>query len=208
MQTSLNPFLLNMRKIARSYYLQPDVVFLAKDLLGKYLVTKFDGKLTSGMIVETEAYEGVTDRASHAYGNRRTARTEIMYSIGGTAYVYLCYGMHSLFNIVTNFEGIPHAILIRGIVPEEGIDIMLKRAGKPFLTKKFGIGPGNVSKALGIHYSQTGLDLIKTPYKKDNGIWLEDRGFMVEAEKIIVTARIGVQYSGEDATRPYRFLLA
>ena len=197
-----------MRILLRSYYLNSDVVYLAKDLLGKYLVTQFDGKLTSGMIVETEAYEGITDRASHAYGNRRTARTEIMYNIGGTAYIYLCYGVHSLFNIVTNEEGNPHAILIRGIIPSEGIDIMLQRTGKPSLTKKFGIGPGNVSKALGIHYSRTGLDLTKKPLKKnDNGIWLEDRGFTVEPEKVIVTTRIGVQYSGEDATRPYRFVL-
>jgi DNA-3-methyladenine glycosylase len=197
-----------MRILLLSYYLNSDVVYLAKDLLGKYLVTQFDGKLTSGMIVETEAYEGITDRASHAYGNRRTARTEIMYNIGGTAYIYLCYGVHSLFNIVTNEEGNPHAILIRGIIPSEGIDIMLQRTGKPSLTKKFGIGPGNVSKALGIHYSRTGLDLTKKPLKKnDNGIWLEDRGFTVEPEKVIVTTRIGVQYSGEDATRPYRFVL-
>lgn len=198
-----------MPVLPRSYYLNKDVVYLAKDLLGKYLVTQFDGNLTSGMIVETEAYAGITDRASHAYGNRRTTRTEIMYSIGGTAYVYLCYGVHSLFNIVTNKEGIPHAILIRGIKPSEGIDIMLKRTGKPSLTKKFGIGPGNVSKALGIHYSLTGLDITKKPPpKKDNGIWLEDRAFAIEPEKIVITTRIGVQYSGEDAVRPYRFVLA
>jgi DNA-3-methyladenine glycosylase len=196
-----------MTILPRSYYLNPDVVFLAKDLLGKYLITQFDGMLTSGMIVETEAYEGVTDRASHAYGNRRTARTEIMYRIGGTAYVYLCYGMHSLFNIVTNSEGIPHAILIRGIIPAEGKEIMLQRTGKPSITAKSGIGPGNVSKALGIHYSQTGTDLTKKPLKKENGIWLEDRGFIADPGKIQVTARIGVQYSGEDTTRPYRFVL-
>jgi DNA-3-methyladenine glycosylase len=194
--------------LPRSYYLNPDVVNLAKDLLGKYLVTQIDGKLTSGMIVETEAYAGVTDKASHAYGDRRTTRTEIMYCIGGTAYVYLCYGVHSLFNIVTNGKDIPHAVLIRGIVPADGTEIMLQRTGKASLTKKFGIGPGNVSKALGIHYSQTGLDLTKKPInKKNNGIWLEERGFFVEPSKILVTTRIGVQYSGEDATLPYRFVL-
>lgn len=198
-----------MSILPRSYYLYKDVVYLAKDLLGKYLITQFDSKLTSGVIVETEAYAGVTDKASHAYGNRRTARTEVMYSIGGTAYIYLCYGVHSLFNIVTNKEGIPHAILIRGIVPVDGTDFMLHRTGKTSLTKNFGIGPGNVSKALGIHYSQTGLDLtIKPGKKKINGIWLEDRGFVVDPEKIVVTNRVGVQYSGEDATRPYRFVLS
>jgi DNA-3-methyladenine glycosylase len=198
-----------MSILPRSFYLRSDVVQLAKDLLGKYLITQFDGRLTSGIIFETEAYEGVTDRASHAYGNRRTPRTEVMYSIGGTAYVYLCYGVHSLFNIVTNREGIPHAILIRGIVPDEGTGIMLQRTGKAFLTKNFGIGPGKVSKALGIHYSQTGLELTKKPLKKnDNGIWLEDRGFVVEPGKIVVTTRIGVQYSREDATRLNRFVLS
>jgi DNA-3-methyladenine glycosylase len=194
--------------LPRSYYLNQDVVFLAKDLLGKYLVTQFDGKLTSGIIAETEAYAGVTDRASHAYGNRRTARTEIMYCHGGTAYVYLCYGVHSLFNIVTNDRDIPHAILIRGIVPAEGTGIMLQRTGKASVTKKFGIGPGNVSKALGIHYSMTGLDLTRKPQgKNDDGIWLEDRGFVADPAKILVTTRIGVQYSGEDSARPYRFVL-
>ncbi len=197
-----------MTILPRSYYLNPDVAFLAKDLLGKCLVTQFDGKLTSGMIVETEAYAGVTDKASHAYGNRRTVRTEVMYSIGGTAYVYLCYGMHSLFNIVTNREGIPDAILIRGIVPDEGTGIMLQRTGKDSVTKNFGIGPGNVSKALGIHYSHTGLDITrKTLKKKDTGIWLEERGFVVDPGKIQITTRIGVQYAGEDASRPYRFVL-
>ena len=160
------------------------------------------------MIVETEAYEGVTDKASHAYGNRRTARTDVMYCIGGTAYIYLCYGVHSLFNIVTNRDGIPHAILIRGIVPAEGTAIMLQRTGKVSVTKNFGIGPGNVSKALGIHYSQTGLDLTKKPSKKkDAGIWLEDRGFVVDPLKIQITTRIGVQYAREDASRLYRFVL-
>ena len=197
-----------MKILHRSYYLNSDVVFLARDLLGKHLVTQFDEKLTSGMIVETEAYAGVTDKASHAYGDRRTARTEVMYKTGGTAYVYFCYGVHSLFNIVTNMEGIPHAILIRGIIPSEGTDIMLQRTGKASLSKKFGIGPGNVSKALGIHYSQTGLDLTKKPLTKTEiGIWIEDRGFVVDPGKILVTTRIGVQYAGEDAALPYRFVL-
>lgn len=197
-----------MAALPRSYYLNSDVVSLAKDLLGKYLVTRIEGKLTSGMIVETEAYEGVTDKASHAYGGRRTARTEVMYSIGGTAYIYLCYGVHSLFNIVTNEEGIPHAILIRGILPADGMETMLQRTGKTSVTKNFGIGPGNVSKALGIHYSYTGIDITGKPLKQeDPGIWVENRGFIVDPEKIVVTTRIGVQYSGEDAARPYRFIL-
>jgi DNA-3-methyladenine glycosylase len=197
-----------MPLLPRNFYTRPDVIRIARELLGKYLVTRFEGKLTSGIIVETEAYEGATDKASHAYGNRRTARTEIMYRTGGTAYVYLCYGVHSLFNVVTNVEEIPHAVLVRGIIPVDGQEIMRKRSGKPDLGRNFGIGPGKVSKILGIHYSHTGLDLTKKASGRDKaGIWLEDRGFNVDPGNIKVTARIGVQYSGEDALKPYRFIL-
>ena len=116
--------------LTESFYAREDVVKIARELLGKVLVTNFNGILTSGMIVETEAYAGTTDKASHAYGGRRSARTEIMYMPGGTAYVYLCYGIHHLFNVVTNAINIPHAILIRGIEPIDGIETMLARRGK------------------------------------------------------------------------------
>ena len=185
-------------KLDKSFYLRPDVVQIAKDLIGKYVFTNFDGGVTGGIIIETEAYEGVTDRASHAYGNRRTARTEVMYSEGGVAYIYLCYGIHSLFNIVTNVKDIPHAVLIRGILPVEGIDIMKKRVRKEELTHGAGTGPGKVSSLLGIHYSATGLDLL------GDKIWLEDRELDLSKD-IITGTRIGVQYAGPDATLPYRF---
>src|SRR5579871_5375593 len=100
-----------IKKIERSFYNRPDVVKIARELLGKILITEFDGKVTSGRIVETEAYAGEIDKASHAYNGRKTERTKVMYTTGGTAYVYLCYGIHHLFNIVTNKENIPHAIL-------------------------------------------------------------------------------------------------
>jgi DNA-3-methyladenine glycosylase len=180
---------------------------IARELLGKLLVTRFDGKLTSGIITESEAYEGITDRASHAYSGRRSERTEIMYRMGGVAYVYLCYGVHSLFNIVTNDEGVPHAILIRGITPADGKQYMLERTGKKEILKDFSNGPGKLTKALGIHYSHTGLNLTKKPYGKHNsGIWLEDIGHSVKEDEIKVTPRIGVEYAGEDALRPYRFV--
>jgi len=102
--------------LAESFYNRKDVVKIARELLGKLLVTEF-GARTSGIIVETEAYAGTTDKASHAYKGRRTGRTEVMYSQGGTAYVYLCYGIHHLFNVVTNIKDIPHAVLIRAIEP-------------------------------------------------------------------------------------------
>lgn len=183
------------------YFAHEDVVFLAKDLIGKLLVTTFDNTVTAGRIVETEAYNGVIDRASHAYNNRRTARTEIMYSPAGTAYVYLCYGMHHLFNIVTNRQGIPHAILIRALEPVAGVDKMLERTGKPHLDSSLTRGPGNVSKALGITTAHTGLDLWQ------HEIWLATDGFAIDDAQIIATPRIGVDYAGADALLPYRFMV-
>ncbi|TSA25785.1 MAG: DNA-3-methyladenine glycosylase [Bacteroidetes bacterium] len=194
--------------LSRSFYLHPDVMFLARELLGKTLCTRIDGKRTSGMITETEAYAGVTDKASHAFGGRRTKRTEVMYHRGGTAYIYLCYGMYSLFNVVTNEEGIPHAILIRGIIPLEGIDVMKKRRRIDKIGKGFSNGPGKVAEALGIHFSHTGTDLAEIPSDPMKpAIWIEEVTQKPSPEHILSTPRIGVGYSGEDAKLPYRFLL-
>ena len=191
-----------------SFFLRGDVVQVARELLGKKIVTRIDGVTTSGIITETEAYAGVTDKASHAYGGRRTERTEVMYARGGTAYVYLCYGMHSLFNIVTNTEGIPHAVLIRGILPLEGKETMLLRSGKEKISKDFGTGPGKVSKILGIHYSLSGLLLNQDgPGGVSAMIGVEDHGMKVDIDLILSGPRIGVDYAGEDALLPYRFRL-
>ena len=116
------------------------------------------------MIIETEAYAGPEDKASHAYGNRRTKRTEVMFHKGGVAYVYLCYGIHSLFNVVTNQEGTPHAVLIRAIQPEIGIETMLKRRGKTKLDNTLTNGPGSLAKALGIGLKHNGVKLISPPF--------------------------------------------
>jgi DNA-3-methyladenine glycosylase len=195
-----------MKVIPRSFYLREDVAGIAEDLLGKWLFTQSDGCLTGGIITETEAYGGVTDRASHAFGNRRTARTEVMYAQGGTAYVYLCYGIHSLFNVVTNGKDVPHAVLVRAIRPMTGVEIMLGRSGKSLAGKHFGNGPGNVSKLLGIHFLQSGTDLTKRPSGKSGSfIWLDDDGRKVEPGRIISGPRIGVGYAGRDALLPYRF---
>jgi DNA-3-methyladenine glycosylase len=195
-----------MMIIPRSFYRREDVVIIAQELLGKMLFSQFDTVLTVGIIVETEAYAGVTDRASHAFGNRRTARTEVMYSEGGTAYIYLCYGVHSLFNVVTNKKDVPDAVLIRAIKPVIGIDTMLRRSGKSFMDKSFGTGPGRLSKIMGIHFSHSGMDLTKQPSGlTGQGIWLEDEGRTVLPENIITGTRIGVKYAGRDALRLYRF---
>lgn len=182
------------------FYLRADVVQVAQDLIGKLLITKIDGKLTSGIITETEAYAGITDKASHAYGNRRTSRTETMYKNGGVAYVYLCYGIHHLFNIVTNVNQIPHAVLIRSIMPVDGIDVMRKRR-KIESMLKLTTGPGKLSQALAISKKHDGTNLQKMP------IWLEDIGNSIPANDIHQTTRIGVDYAGEDAKLPYRFYL-
>lgn len=184
-----------------SFYLQNNVVALAKSLIGKVLVTNFKEGLTAGRIVETEAYNGIVDKASHAYGNRHTARTATMFKQGGITYVYLCYGIHNLFNIVSNEAGIPHAILIRGIEPLYGFDVMQKRTNKQSTDKTITRGPGNLSKAMGITTKHDGLLL------SDNEIFIADDGFTINKKNIIATPRIGVDYAKEDALLPYRFIV-
>ena len=195
----------NSTILKADFYRGSDVTQIARALLGKYLFTRFDGVLSGGLITETEAYAGVVDRASHAYGGRRTARTEVMYMDGGTAYVYLCYGVHSLFNVVTNVEGIPEAVLIRAIKADTGQTVMAERLRPGQLLKTFPAtltnGPGKVSKALGIHYSHTGISLT------GDLIWIEDRGFTPDRDTIISGPRIGVEYAGPDAKLPYRYLI-
>lgn len=185
-----------------SFYEQEDVVQLACELIGKILVTTFNGVITAGRIIETEAYEGVTDRACHAWNGRRSARTEVMYASGGTAYVYLCYGIHHLFNVVTNKKDTPHAILIRGLEPLLGIEHMLARTGKTKVTPTLTTGPGNVSKALGIHTIHTGQSLLNAPE-----IFIVSDGTVYSQAQIKATPRIGVAYAGEDAALLYRFIL-
>ena len=184
-----------------SFYQRTDVLAVAKELLGKVLVTRFEGIVTSGIITETEAYAGPADRASHAYGNRRTTRTEVMYATGGVAYVYLCYGIHHLFNVVTNAGDIPHAVLIRAVEPLEGIEDMLLRRGKQRVTPQLTAGPGALSMALGIRTGHTGV-LLQGPE-----ITIEDRGIKVSTKDIVATPRIGVAYAMEDALLPYRFFI-
>lgn len=181
-----------------SYYLNTDVVFLAKDLIGKTLCTYINNKLTCGIITETEAYAGITDKASHSYGGRRTNRTEIMYNKGGVGYVYLCYGIHRLFNIVTNTKGVPHAILIRAIYPVKGIEEIVKRRGAKF-SNNLCVGPGKVTQALGIGLNHNGIALT------GKEIWLQDDNVNVKENDIHVGRRIGIDYAGEDAKLPYRF---
>ena len=186
-------------KITASYYHSPDVIALSKDLIGKYLFTCIDGETAGGYIVETEAYNGIIDRASHAFGNRVTPRTKTMFMQGGIAYVYLCYGIHEMFNIVTSVEGQPHAVLIRAINPTEGLEAMLYRRNMLALKPNITAGPGSVAKALGISRNLNGFSL------EGNTIWLEDRGLTFPDESVASVPRVGVDYAGDDALLPYRF---
>lgn len=187
-------------KLPSSFYLKDDVLFIARDLIGKVLVTEWNGVRTSGRIVETEAYAGVTDKASHAYGGRYTNRTRIMYEEGGTAYVYLCYGVHHLFNVVTHTKGIPHAVLVRALEPLEGMETMMERTGSN-TRRRLTTGPGKLARALGIDVGHSGLKLV------GNELWIGDDGFRYPDDQIIATPRIGVDYAGEDARLPYRFIV-
>ena len=191
-----------MRKLGIDFYQRNDVVKIAKDLLGKILITKWKGIETSGRIVEVEAYNGIIDKASHAAGGRRTNRNEVMYGEGGVSYVYLCYGIHHLFNVVTNRPGTPHAVLIRALDPIKGIDVMLERTGKRELDHTLTKGPGNVSKALGISFKlHSGLSLLSKE------LFIAEDDFKVAKKDIIASPRIGVDYAGEDAKLPYRFFI-
>lgn len=185
-------------KITESFYLNPDVVQVARELLGKYLFTNIDGKLTAAKIVETEAYNGRNDQACHAF-ERRTKRTEIMYERGGKAYVYLCYGIHHLFNIVTNEEGLADAVLVRAVEPVVGLDAMITRRGKKMKPEKLTAGPGTLSQAMGIDRNLNGCDL------QGDQIWLAQGPN--ESFEIAIDRRIGVDYAGEDALLPWRFFI-
>lgn len=185
-------------KLHSSYYLHQDVVALSRDLLGKFLVTHINGINTAGMIVETEAYHGEIDKASHAYNHRRTQRTEVMYKKGGILYVYLCYGIHYLTNIVVNEAEIPHAILIRAIEPADGVNEMLRRLNKQNIARCTA-GPALVSKALGIDKSLNAASL------SGKVVFIEDRGVRFSNKQIVAATRIGVEYAGAHAKWKYRF---
>jgi DNA-3-methyladenine glycosylase len=191
-------------RLDQSFFAREDVVQIARDLLGKRLCTCFEGRLTVGRIVETEAYRAPEDRASHAYGNRRTARTEVMFGPPGHAYVYLCYGIHHLFNFVTGPAGMAHAVLLRAIEPLEGLELMLQRRSMNALRPQLSAGPGVASKALGLHTAYNGHSLIEA----ESRIWVEDVEEVLAPENIVAGTRVGVAYAGLDAYLPWRFSMA
>ena len=190
-----------MNKLLIDFYDRKNVVQIAKELIGKIVVTNFNGLRTSGRIVETEAYTGLNDKASHSYNGKRTARNEHMYAQPGTSYVYICYGIHQMFNVVTNERDIPDAVLIRALEPLEGIDVMLERSGKKRLDHTLTRGPGNVAKALGMNKSHSGVSLT------GNEMFIASDEMLIVEDSIGVSKRIGVDYAEEDASLLYRFFI-
>ena len=189
-----------MPKLPREFYTRPDVLEVARDLLGKKLVVpNRSGQRVAGIIVETEAYRGPEDRASHAYGGRRTDRTETMYGIGGTAYVYFVYGMYNQFNVVTNVENTPHAVLVRAVEPVEGLDIIKRRRGGGS-EYRWTSGPGRLCIALGIDRKLNKADLL------GDRVWLEE-GVSISPRQIARGPRIGIDYAEKWVTKPWRFWL-
>ena len=186
-------------KLRRDFYTRADTLGVARELLGKRLVVPAaGGARVSGRIVETEAYLGVEDRAAHSYGGRRTRRTETMYAVGGTAYVFFVYGMHHQFNVVTGPRGLPHAVLVRAVEPEEGVEMM--RGRRPVRKEReLTSGPGKLCRALGLDLTYDGADLT------GGRVWLEETGVEFGTDEIANGTRIGVAYAGEDALRPWRF---
>ena len=192
---------MNRKRLERDFYTR-DAVTVAKELLGKIIVKKrADGIVFSGRIVETEAYMGAVDKASHSYGNRKTKRTEIMYKEGGYSYVFLIYGMYECFNVTASYEGNPEAVLIRGVEPLESKEEMFieRRVKKE---KDISNGPGKLTRALGITREDNGEDFVTS-----KRIWLEDDGYIIDSKDIIETTRIGIDYAEEDALKPWRFYI-
>jgi len=188
------------RKLPREFYARQNVLTVARELLGKLLVVPANnGSRVSGMIVETEAYRGPEDRASHAYGGRRTKRTETMYQLGGTAYVYFVYGMYYQFNVVTNIRDTPHAVLVRALQPVEGIENMRDRR-QTHSDRNLTSGPGKLCIAMGIDRKLDREDLL------GERVWIEE-GEKIPRTRIATGPRVGIDYAEEWIEKPWRFWL-
>ena len=203
-----------MARLCREFYAR-DTLDAARALLGKVLVRRLEGETLAGRVVETEAYVGRCDKACHAYGYRRTARTETLFAPPGTAYIYLIYGMYHCLNFVTEPEGEPAAVLLRALEPVAGTETMarLRYGDKPltaYRKKNFLNGPGKVCRALALTREQDGLDLTGDTLFICGS--LEDAGLppspVPAGERIAAGPRIGVDYAEEARDFPWRFRLA
>lgn len=187
-------------KLNKSFYTRQDTLAIAKELLGKYVFTQLDGVLTGGMIVETEAYIGPEDSGSHAFNHRRTPKNETMYAEGGVTYMYICYGIHDMLNVVTGQAGSSHAVLIRAIEPTIGIEFMQERRGNVPL-KRLATGPGALAKALGLKKYHDAYDLTSSE------IWIEDQGLLVDEKSVKATGRVGLGCKEPYLSIPWRFII-
>lgn len=188
-------------KLSLSFYQREDTLQIAKELIGKYVFTKIEGKLSGGMIVETEVYIGPLDKGSHAFNHKMTARNKSMYLAGGVAYMYICYGIHDMLNLVTGKVGTSHAILIRAIEPIIGIEHMQDRRGLVSLGK-LAKGPGSLARALGLNKSFDGKSLI------GDELWLDDKGINISDDQITASSRIGLNCAEPYCSIPWRFTLS
>lgn len=188
-------------RLERDFFTREDVLAVSRDLLGQHLVSEWAGVRTVGRIVEVEAYRGRDDKACHAFGNRRTPRTDVMFGQGGHAYVYLCYGIHHLFNIVTSVEGEADAVLVRALEPLSNPEAMLRRRKMAKMERRLTAGPGVLAQAMGITTALSGLDLTRA----DSPVWLEQGQALPAPESILRSPRIGVDYAGDCADWPWRF---
>jgi DNA-3-methyladenine glycosylase len=191
---------MNDLKLPETFYERANVVRIARELLGKSLFTRIDGAVTGGMIVETEAYSW-KERGCHAFNARKTARNAVMFGPGGHAYVYMCYGIHFLFNVVTNTTDTADAVLVRALEPHTGVDIMQQRRGKLANRYHLTSGPGKLTRALGIDKQWNGRSLLA------DDVWISDIGIRVSNSNIVASPRIGIDYAGEDAALPWRFTI-
>lgn len=189
------------KRLPLSFYRRDDVIRVAQDLVGQVLVSDIQGKRVSGRIVETEAYRGWGDRACHAHAGKMTPRNQVMFRAGGIAYVYLCYGVHHLFNVVTNQAGSADAVLIRAVEPLEGVSFMAQRRGLDQCSKQLANGPGKLTQAMGIEVKHNGVSLT------GDEIWISKSEITLKPTDLISSPRMGVDYAGEDAKLPWRFRL-
>ena len=192
------------RPISKEYYESTDAREIAKFLLGKIVVSTIENLKTVAIIVETEAYMAPDDLACHARGDRRTPRTETMFGAAGMSYVYRCYGIHHLFNVVTAPEGMAHAVLIRAVQPLEGMDIMQKRRKWSNTTPQLTNGPGKWTQAMGITDTLDGLDLTTT----QSWIQIFDSDGLVRDDEIISGPRVGMSsLTRECGYYPWRYYI-
>lgn len=193
----------NLALIPSIFYQTDDVVSMARKLLGKTVLTRTPQGICTAKIVETEAYRGPDDRGCHAYGGRYTERTKTMYKQGGTAYVYMCYGIHPMLNVVTGPEGHAHAVLIRAVQPLDGIELMKIRRQTEVI-ESLTSGPGKLTVAMGITRHMDGVSLFDTY----SPVIILDNSDTIDNTNIVEGPRVGMsKHVGSCSHRPWRFYL-